>query len=126
MSNRTTRNLCLQDLVIALTERQYLLSLIDDGIKRAKKLDIKTLKITNHNTTPHTKTLIYLSTHNPKNYEVFKTIVQNRCLLIRDSKMNNIVKSHILQKGTQIIKETFKQICSYTQQSRNHMWTPKL
>lgn len=43
---------------------------------------------------PQPRTLMYISTHNCRNYETFNIIVQNTPLATRDTKMNNIIKAH--------------------------------
>ena len=98
VSDKTTQDLRLQDLKRTLIERQYPPSLIDLGINKAKKLDPKTLKTPKQTTTSQLKTLLYISTHNPRNSEAYNTIIQNLPLLTSDPKMHDIIKTHKLIK----------------------------
>lgn len=89
VSDRTSRDLRLRYLKRILTQIQYP---IDEVIKRAKKLDLKSLRTTRHKNTHNRKSLLFILTYKPRNNEVTNTIVQNLPLLIREANMNDILK----------------------------------
>ena len=73
VSDTNLRTLRLQQLSHNLQARHYPKSVIIQGIEKAQKLDIETLR-TPKETTPQTlDTIAFVSTHNPNNANIFQT-----------------------------------------------------
>ena len=86
-------------------------SLIDNGIERAKAIDIQELRRTkNISNTPNT--LPYITTHNPRNTETYNIIYQNIPLLRQDPRMKKALETHKIIKSKRQPKSLKKLLTS--------------
>ena len=73
------RNKRLDELKDCLINRHYPLAVIEYGIKKAKDIDIKTLRTPNEHET--TDIITFVTTHNPNNPDMFKVLQNNKEIL---------------------------------------------
>ena len=97
VSNLETRNNRLTELQEILIERKYPRTLIDNGIARAKAIDIQELRRPK-DTLDTVNVLPYVSTHNPRNAEAYNIIHQNMPLLQKDQRMKRALQTQKLSK----------------------------
>ena len=97
ISEQNTLEIRLNELKSFLLTQKYPKKLIQSGIDRAMQLDQKTLR----NVTEKTResVITYVSTHNPKNPEIFNVINFNLPILLEDPKMNKVLSNFKLIKS---------------------------
>ena len=99
VSEINIRDYRLEELKQILINRHYPIKLIEDGIRRASQIDIKTLRKVQYKNKNATKTLPYISIFNPRNKEAFNTITQNLPHLHKDPKLKEILNTHKIIRG---------------------------
>ena len=87
----------MTELKSFLLKQNYPESLIDGGIAKAMDLDKNTLRSIKNKTDD--KVIPYVSTHNPKNPEIYKVIQFNLPILKEDPKMNDILSNFKIIKS---------------------------
>ena len=87
----------MTELKSFLLKQNYPESLIDGGIAKAMNLDNNTLRTIKNKTDD--KVIPYVSTHNPKNPEIYKVIQFNLPILKEDPKMNDILSNFKIIKS---------------------------
>ena len=87
----------MTELKSFLLKQNYPESLIDGGIAKAMNLDKNTLRTIKNKTDD--KVIPYVSTHNPKNPEIYKVIQFNLPILKEDPKMNDILSNFKIIKS---------------------------
>ena len=87
----------MTELKSFLLKQNYPESLIDGGIAKAMDLDKNTLRTIKNKTDD--KVIPYVSTHNPKNPEIYKVIKFNLPILKEDPKMNDILSNFKIIKS---------------------------
>ena len=87
----------MTELKSFLLKQNYPESLIDGGIAKAMNLDKNTLRTIKNKTDD--KVIPYVSTHNPKNPEIYKVIQFNLPILKEDPKMNDILSNFKIIKN---------------------------
>ena len=87
----------MTELKSFLLKQNYPERLIDGGIAKAMNLDNNTLRTIKNKTDD--KVIPYVSTHNPKNPEIYKVIQFNLPILKEDPKMNDILSNFKIIKS---------------------------
>ena len=87
----------MSELKHCLLKQNYPENVIDAGIQRALNLDKAELRQVRQNPDENVET--YVSTFNPKNPELFGTILDNLKILHEDQKMNNILQTNTIIKS---------------------------
>ena len=87
----------MTELKSFLLKQNYPESLIDGGIAKAMNLDKNTLRTIKNKTDD--KVIPYVSTHNPKNPEIYKVIQFNLPILKEDPRMNDILSNFKIIKS---------------------------
>ena len=111
VSNLETRNNRLTELQEILIERKYPRTLIDNGIARAKAIDIQELRRPK-DTLDTVNVLPYVSTHNPRNAEAYNIIHQNMPLLQKDQRMKRALQTQKIIKSKRQSKSLKKLLTS--------------
>ena len=97
ISEQNTLEIRLNELKSILLTQKYPKKLIQNGIDRAMQLDQKTLRNVTEKTSE--SVITYVSTHNPKNPEIFSVINFNLPILQEDPKMNKVLSNFKLIKS---------------------------
>ena len=87
----------MTELKSFLLKQNYPENLIDGGIAKAMNLDKNTLRTIKNKTDD--KVIPYVSTHNPKNPEIYKVIQFNLPILKENPKMNDILSNFKIIKS---------------------------
>lgn len=87
----------MQELKAFLLKQKYPEKIIDNGINKAMRLDRNTLRVVLEKT--EESVLTYVSTHNPKNPELFNIIKFNLPILEEDPTMKNILSKFQMIKS---------------------------
>lgn len=90
MCNKNSHDLNPLQIKKKLVKIYYLLSVIYDRIKHAKRIDIQTLREIRQNSTLYFKIPFYISTRKLSHNVSFHTIIQNIPILTSNPKMNQI------------------------------------
>ena len=97
ISEQNTLEIRLNELKSFLLTQKYPKKLVQSGKDRAMQLDQKTLRnVTEKTSEP---VITYVSTHNPKNPEIFILINFNLPILQEDPKMNKVLSNFKLIKS---------------------------
>ena len=107
VSNINTRNKRLLELKKILHDRQYPESLIENGIERAKSINIEELRTTK-DVSENVSVLPFISTHNPRNVEVYPFIYQNLPVLRKDPRMKEALGTQKIIKSKRQAKSLKK------------------
>ncbi|XP_062604091.1 uncharacterized protein LOC134265884, partial [Saccostrea cucullata] len=91
VSEEETRNQRLDELKIFLTDQHYPLSLINDGIRKAKELDREELINPTPNDEENIKILPLVTTYNPKNPNITPIVQNLNEILKTDEEMSNVL-----------------------------------
>ena len=97
ISEQNTLEIRLNELKSFLLTQKYPKKLIQSVIDRAMQLDQKTLRNVTEKTSE--SVITYVSTHNPKNPEIFNVINFNLPILQEDPKMNKVLSNFKLIKS---------------------------
>ena len=87
----------MKELKMFLLKQNYPESLIDGGIEKAMNLEKSTLRTVKDRT--EDQVMPYVSTHNPKNPEIYNVIQFNLPILHEDPKMSNILSNFKMIKS---------------------------
>ena len=97
ISEQHTLKIRMNELKSFLLKQKYPEMLIESGINRAINLDHNALRNVSEQT--YEPVINYVSTHNPKNPELFNIIKSNLPILQEDPKMNEILSNFKLIKS---------------------------
>lgn len=122
VSDPNIRDQRLTELREILLQRQYPISLINNGIERAKAIDIEELRTTKSKT--EEKIIPYVSTHNPRNVETYNIIYQNLPFLHQDPRMKRALADQKIIKSKRQPRSLKKILTSARIQSGNNSQTP--
>ena len=110
VTNIITRDKRLEELKMFLIDRQYPISLITNGIEKAKAMDISELR-TNKNKIA--KNIVpYISTFNPRHNEIFNIMYNNLPVLNNDERMQKVLQKNTIIKSKRQPKSLKKLISS--------------
>ena len=87
----------MKELKMFLLKQNYPESLIDDGIEKAMKLEKSTLRTVKDKS--EDQVMPYVSTHNPKNPDIYNVIQFNLPILHEDPKMSSILSNFKMIKS---------------------------
>ena len=87
----------MKELKAFLIKQKYPIQIIEHGINRAMSLDKATLRTVKEKY--EEKIIPYVSTHNPKDPEMYKVILDHVPILKEDDKMRNILNKYKLIKS---------------------------
>ena len=87
----------MKELKAFLIKQKYPIQIIEHGINRAMSLDKATLRTVKEKY--EEKIIPYVSTHNPKDPEMYKVILDHVPILKEDDKMRNILNNYKLIKS---------------------------
>ncbi|MCG8076000.1 MAG: GIY-YIG nuclease family protein, partial [Candidatus Thiodiazotropha taylori] len=95
VSDKTLLNHRLKELATTLTKRNYPLSIIQHGISKALQIPRKNLLNVKEKTKEKTEEKVtpFISTHNPKNKEMFGILKNNMEIFNSDKTMNRIINN---------------------------------
>lgn len=92
------RDIRLEELRRSLSSRGYPYHLINDALLKAKSQDISVLRSTREKEAYNA--LLFISTHNPNNVDMFPIIKANTNVLQGSSRMKQVLEKSKLRKGT--------------------------
>ena len=110
VSNTDTRDKRLYELKQILIERKYPIALINNGIQRARVLNIQDLRKTKEVTS--SKVIPYISTYNPRNVEAFNVIHQNLPIIQNEPRIKQALENHRIIKSKRQPKSLKKLLTS--------------
>ena len=87
----------MKELKSFLIKQKYPLQIIEYGINRAMSLDKDVLRTVKEKS--EEKIILYVSTYNPKDPEIFRVILDNVPILKEDDKLRNILSKYNLIKS---------------------------